>query len=101
MMYVDGSPWWLDRRIGPPRRKRARSRAEPTYTVSLDLRGILWAGDRIAATSLLGQQPGVVDLRPDLRRKRAVVRHGATTSLPQLWNWLARQRTTGSGSAGG
>lgn len=75
-------------------RKRLRPRTNPTCKVRLDLRGVPWGADPERATWLLKRQPGVVEvIRVDTRRRCAVVRHDATTSLPQLWNWLVTQST--------
>ncbi|MGW5723391.1 hypothetical protein ACWEVP_44995 [Amycolatopsis sp. NPDC003865] len=85
----------LTRWRSPLRRMRTRPRTNPTCKVTLDLRGVPWGADPDKAASLLKQQPGVVDVRVDPRRRRAVVLHDATTSLPALWNWLVTQSTTG------
>lgn len=73
------------------RRGRARASAAPVCRVTLDLRGVPWGADPVAASALLRRQPGVLDVQVDGRRRRAVVLHDARTSLPQLWNWLQAQ----------
>lgn len=77
--------------------RRSRSPAGPTCKVTLDLRGVPWGTDPDKASRLLKRQPGVIDVRVDTRRRRAVVLHDPSTSLPQLWNWLMEQSTVDPG----
>jgi len=60
----------------------------PTCRVVLDLRDLPWSTDPDAAGRLLCTRPGVLSARVDPVRRRAVVVHDSTLSLPELWNWL-------------
>lgn len=87
---------WHPWRAGARRTGRRRTTG-PICTVTLDLRGVAWGADPVKAASLLERQPGILDVRVDARRRRAVVHHDANTSLPQLWNWLVAQSAAGDG----
>jgi hypothetical protein len=50
-----------------------------------------WGSDPDLAQALLREGPGVLDVRVDARRDRAVVWHDGRTSFPQLYNWLQAQ----------
>ena len=68
----------------------------PFCRLVIDLRRLPPLSDPEALAALLRTAPGVVRVRVDTRRHRAVVLHDARTSLPRLWNWLRVQASRGA-----
>lgn len=60
----------------------------PVCKVTIDLRRLPPSGDPAATAALLRRAPGVLDVRMDTRRRRAIVLHDSRTSVAELWNWL-------------
>jgi hypothetical protein len=60
----------------------------PVCRVTIDLRRLPPSADPAAATALLRRAPGVLEVRMDTRRNRAIVLHDSRTSVAELWNWL-------------
>lgn len=85
----------LRRYIGAVRPGRRPRMDGPVCRVTLDLRALPWGADPEAARALLRERPGVLDVRVDARRHRAVVWHDGRTSFPQLYNWLQAQAGPG------
>ena len=63
-----------------------------TCRLVVDLRGAAWARDPEEVRRRLLPLPGVVDVRPDPSRERAVVLHRAGASLAALHNAVLRCR---------
>ncbi|MDP4510023.1 heavy-metal-associated domain-containing protein [Nonomuraea turcica] len=72
----------------------------PTCRVVLDLSGVTWGGDRNEATAQLLARPGVLEVKVDPHRHRAVVIHDAHYELPDLWNWLVQCANDGEQGRG-
>ena len=77
--------------FGEMRLRRRNRLVGPVCQVTLDLRGRPWGADPEIAQALLRARPGVLDVRVDARRGRALVWHDGQTSFPQLYNWLQMQ----------
>lgn len=90
-MALDG----LRRFIGEARPGRTSRPDGPICRITLDLRRVPWGADPESAQALLRGRPGVLDVRVDARRCRAVVWHDGRTSFPKLYNWLQAQAETG------
>lgn len=63
-----------------------------TCHITVDLRGARWAGDPDEVRRRLLPLPGVVEVRPDPARERAVVLHRAGASVAALHNAVLRCR---------
>lgn len=79
-------------------RRRRTSDNGPVCRVTLDLRRLTPTDGYDSVEALLRAAPGVVDVRLQPGRHRAVVLHDSRTSLPQLWNWLLQQRADPPGT---
>ena len=63
-----------------------------TCRITVDLRGAPWARDPDEVRRRLLPLPGVVEVRPDPARERAVVLHRAGASVAALHNAVLRCR---------
>lgn len=71
---------------------QGRGRAStPVCCITVDLRRLSWTADPSETEQRLREAPGVVDVRIDSRRHRALLYHDAQASLPRLWDWLQAQ----------